>query len=24
MTILLHPGDNSGGPTRDPRGAPNT
>jgi quercetin dioxygenase-like cupin family protein len=22
MTILLHPGDNSGGPTRDPRGAP--
>jgi quercetin dioxygenase-like cupin family protein len=20
MTILLHPGDNSGGPTRDPRG----
>jgi quercetin dioxygenase-like cupin family protein len=24
MTILLHPGDNSGGPTHDPRGAPNT
>ncbi|GAB3461632.1 hypothetical protein GCM10027321_22520 [Massilia terrae] len=23
LTILLHPGDNSGGPTRDPRGAPN-
>jgi quercetin dioxygenase-like cupin family protein len=22
LTILLHPGDNSGGPTRDPRGAP--
>jgi quercetin dioxygenase-like cupin family protein len=21
LTILLHPGDNSGGPTRDPRGA---
>ena len=21
MTILLHPGDNSGGPTRDPRGS---
>jgi quercetin dioxygenase-like cupin family protein len=24
LTILLHPGDNTGGPTRDPRGAPNT
>jgi quercetin dioxygenase-like cupin family protein len=24
MTILLHPGDNSGGPTRDPRGTPNS
>ncbi|MGZ5201595.1 MAG: cupin domain-containing protein [Telluria sp.] len=23
LTILLHPGDNSGGPTKDPRGAPN-
>jgi quercetin dioxygenase-like cupin family protein len=23
LTILLHPGDNSGGPTRDPRGAAN-
>jgi quercetin dioxygenase-like cupin family protein len=22
LTILLHPGDNSGGPTRDARGAP--
>ena len=23
LTILLHPGDNGGGPTKDPRGAPN-
>jgi quercetin dioxygenase-like cupin family protein len=23
LSILLHPGDNSGGPTKDPRGAPN-